>query len=118
MSVPRSQVLVEDSEEGNVDFGNLAIGGVQVLVLVVGIVEACKRFGLQGKGAFGLALGLGFAFVGMASAIEMGVVPAEWVPYVEIVAKGLGGALAATGIYDLVCKVAGRGEGVDVEPDW
>ena len=29
------------------------------------------------------------------------MIPASWVPYIEAVVIGLGGALAATGIYDL-----------------
>ncbi len=86
------------------DFGNVAIGGVGVLVLVMGIVEACKGFGLKSRSAMGLALALGFGFVALWAAMEAAVIPDAWVVYVEIVVKGLGGALAATGIYDIVRK--------------
>ncbi len=91
-------------------FADLAIGGIGVIVLVLGIVEACKGIGVTGKASQGLALGLGFGFVALASAIEQGLVPAEWVPYIEIGVKGLGGALAATGIYDLGRRVARSGD--------
>ena len=85
-------------------FDELAIGGVGVIVLVLGIVEACKGFGVSGQASKGLALGLGFGFVALASAMERELIPATWIPYIEIVVLGLGGSLAAMGIYDLVMK--------------
>ena len=87
-------------------FEGYAIGGLSVIVLVLGIVEAAKRWGLPSKASEGLAFGLGFFFVALTVAIERALIPAGWVPYIEIVVTGLGGALAATGIYDLVRKQA------------
>ena len=118
-----------------VDFGSLSIGGVTLLALVIGIVEASKRFGAKGKACEALALGLGFVFVGLASAIEREMVPVAAVPWIEVVALGLGGGLAATGLYDLGKKLIGGGGGEvleavrwegtpvvdgegDVQPDW
>jgi len=117
-----------------VDFGSLSIGGVTLLALVIGIVEASKQFGAKGGTCKALALGLGFVFVALASAIERGMVPAGAVPWIEVVVLGLGGGLAATGLYDLGKKLIGgggkeapeekgwegpvvAGEG-DVEPEW
>ena len=77
-----------------------------MIVLVLGLVEAAKRWGVTGKASEGLAFALGFFFVALTVAIEQGLIPAGWVAYIEIVVTGLGGALAATGIYDLVRKQA------------
>jgi len=91
-----------------VDFGGFEIGGLSVLVLVLGIVEACKRFGVTGKASEALAIGLGAFFVGLAKALAAGLLPAWAVVWAEIVVVGLGGGLAATGVYDLVRRaVAG-----------
>jgi len=87
-----------------VDVGSLSIGGVTLLALVIGIVEASKQFGAKGGTCKALALALGFVFVALASTMERELIPAGAVPYVEIVVVGLGGALAATGIYDLIRK--------------
>lgn len=83
------------------------IGTVQVIVLVLGIVEAAKQFGVQGKASRALALGIGLALYGTAAAIAAGVIPQTAIVYIEIGAKAIGGALAATGYYDLG-KRAGR----------
>lgn len=86
------------------DFDAVVIGGVGVIVLIMGIVEACKTFGVTGKASRALAAGLGFLLIGIASAIQAGKVPAEVVPYIEIVVQGLGGAIAAMGLYDFLKK--------------
>ena len=83
---------------------DFAIGGVAVIALVFGIVEAAKGFGVEGKGCQILALVLGFIFVGTAQAIANGLIPAGIVPYVELAVTSLAGSLAAMGYYDFVTK--------------
>lgn len=83
------------------DFGTFEIGEIGVIVLVLGIVEAAKRLGVKGKGSQILALASGAFFVGLSAAIGRDLIPAVVLPWVEIVVVGLGGALAATGVYDL-----------------
>lgn len=90
------------------DFGAFEIGGIAVLVLVLGIVEAAKRWGLQGRGSEILALCLGVFFVALAQAIQLALIPPAWVVWIEVIVIGLAGGLAATGIYDLVRKLAQR----------
>ena len=86
------------------DFEAVGIGGVGVILLILGIVEAAKVFGVKGKASQATAAGLGFLLIGIASATEAGVIPAAAIPYIEIVIKGLGGAVAAMGIFDLLKK--------------
>lgn len=87
------------------DFGGFEIGGVAMIVLVVGIVEAAKRFGVEGRWSEALALALGFGFVGLSAAIGEGLVAEPLLPWIRICVLGLGGSLAATGIYDLLKKM-------------
>jgi hypothetical protein len=86
------------------DFNLLELGGIPVIVLVIGIVEAAKRFGLRGKGCQILAMVLGGVLVGLSQAIETAMIPVDFVPWINIIVMGMGGSLAATGIYDMLKK--------------
>ena len=93
-------------------FSNLTINVMSLLgmILVLGIVQAAKRFGVEGKASEVLALTLGAFFVALAAAITAGMVPEVWVPYIEIVVMGLGGALGTTAVLikqELLLIVAG-----------
>ena len=81
------------------------IAGVPVMVLIIGIVEAAKRWGVQGKASEMLAFGLGAFFVALAVVVERALIPAEAVVWVEVLIVALGGALAATGFYDLARRL-------------
>ena len=83
---------------------DFAIGGVVVLSLIFGIVEAAKGFGVQGRGSQVLAVVVGFVLVGTSQAIANGLIPANVVPYVELVVTSLAGSLAAMGYYDFATK--------------
>ena len=87
------------------DFAAIGIGGVGVLALIFGVVEALKRFGITGKGSQAVAAGLGLVFFGVASAIEAGAIPMEAVPYIIIAVQGVGGAVAAMGAFDFIKKL-------------
>jgi len=84
---------------------DFAIGGISVALLIVGIVEAAKSFGVEGKGSQALALVLGFLFVGLAYAIGQGMLLAEIVPWVELIVTALAGSLSAMGLYDFGKKL-------------
>ena len=88
---------------------DFAIGGISVAALIFGIVEAAKQFGINGKGSQALALGLGVFFVGLAEAISQGLIPADYVVYVELVVTAIAGGLAAMGYYDFIKKFAKNG---------
>ena len=87
---------------------DFVIGGISVAVLVFGIVEAAKEFGIGGKGSRALAAGLGVFFVGLAQALAQGLIPPEAVAWVELAVTGIAGGLAAMGYYDFVMKRFGK----------
>lgn len=86
---------------------NFAIGGISVAVLILGIVEAAKSFGVTGKGSQALALVLGFLFVGLAHAITVGLMPAAYVGWIELIVTALAGSLSAMGLYDFGKRLIG-----------
>ena len=86
------------------------IGTVPVIVIVLGIVEFSKRLGLSGKWLLIEAMLLGVVFFGTHRLSSMYPSIAVWV---ELVVYGLGGGLAATGIFDIVNK---RVPEVDEQP--
>ena len=79
----------------------MVLGPVGVILLVLGLVEAAKQFGVSGKGSFALALGLGFVFAAYLEALAQGFIPPIVQSAVSILVVGIGGGLAATGLYDL-----------------
>lgn len=85
-----------------IDFSTFMIGGISVIALVIGWVEFAKRLGVSGTGCQVLAAVLGTLFVALSQAIQMGLVPEPWVPWITVVVVGLGGGLAAVGLYDMV----------------
>lgn len=79
---------------------DFAIGGVMVAVLVFGIVEAAKEFGVEGKASRALVLVLGVGFVGLAQGINEGLVAEPWLTWIELGVTAVAGGLAAMGYYD------------------
>jgi hypothetical protein len=98
-----------------------AIGGVAVIALVVGIVEAAKRFGLKGKACEAVALGLGVVFVALAYGMVEGLIPAVATPFITWAVVAIFGGLAigfaATGHYDLLKRLLGPFEYVEIDED-
>lgn len=93
------------------DFTKLAVGGVALIPLIVGLVEFSKQMGNKGKGLQILSFVLGIAFAGTWSAIQQGLVPAMALPWVQVGFVALGGgvaAMAAMGNYDLIKKLFGK----------
>lgn len=83
---------------------DFAIGGIAIAALIFGIVEAAKGFGVTGKSCQLLAIVLGFVLVGLAQAINAGMIPANVVPWIELIVTALAGSLMASGYYDFVKK--------------
>ena len=90
------------------DFGKLAIGGVALIPLIIGLVEFAKTQGLQGRRWFMmLAFLLGILFAGISQAINEGLIAGAWLSWLRVFVVSIGGAIAACaamGLYDLVDK--------------
>ena len=84
-----------------IDFKDLAIAGVSLIPLILGWVEVAKKLGVKGNWSLILALVLGAGFTGLWQAMGSGLVPDGAVPWINVVVVGLGGALAAGGLYDV-----------------
>jgi len=86
------------------DFSSLAIGGVLLIPLVIGLVQLSKKLGVDGNWLIGEAFGLAALFGMLAYAINTGLMPAVAVPWIQMVFVGLGCGvvgLAASGLVDL-----------------
>jgi len=81
------------------DIGQLA--EFALVLLIPGIVETSKKFGLKGNGALAEAIVLGVLFVALAEAINQSLVPAMAMPWIRVVVMGIGGGVAAGGYFDL-----------------
>ena len=88
-----------------IDFGALQIGGVTLILLILGWVEAAKRLGIKDRGSFIMALVCGCLFAGLWQAMNTGLVPEVALPWIRVVVVGLGGGIATTGLYDIGKKV-------------
>lgn len=84
--------------------GQLTIGGILVIPLIFGIVEASKEFGVTGKGLRLLTLLLGFGFYGLAQALAQGLIAEAAVPYITWIVFSIAGSLSAMGYYDFITK--------------
>ncbi|MBN1814693.1 MAG: hypothetical protein JXA14_22830 [Anaerolineae bacterium] len=93
------------------DFSSLAIGGVALIPLIIGLIEFSKSVGVSGVWLKVEAFALGVALVGIWAVLELGLMPAVAGPWVTVVIIALGGGVAAAaasmGGYDLVKKLFG-----------
>ena len=83
---------------------DFAISGISVGLLIIGIVEAAKEFGVTGNGSRVLALALGVLFVGLSQAIVQNLISPGVLPWIKLGVTALAGGLAAMGYYDFVKK--------------
>jgi hypothetical protein len=87
-------------------FADIAIGGVALVYLIPRLVEFLKTSaGLSGtRNIWLVAGGLGFLLAALSAALNEGLVPGPALPWIRVVAVGLGGlvaACAAVGDYEL-----------------
>ena len=80
---------------------DVAIGGVALLTLIPGIVEVFKEFGVSGKGNIVVAIVSGVVLFGTAQAIELGLMPPNAVPWIELSVYAIGGGLTVCGYYTI-----------------
>lgn len=88
----------------------LVIGGIGLVVLIPGLLEFLKKIGLSGEKPI-IIVGaiLGFVFTAFAAALNEGLIPEVALPWIRVVAYGLGGVIASMssiGNYDIRKKFA------------
>ena len=88
---------------------SMNIGGFEVGVIILGVVEVAKKFGVNGKWSLGLALALGAVLFGYGSAVDAGLINEAIAVWATVVVRSVGYTLAVPGLYDLFVKrVAGK----------
>ena len=80
-----------------------------LLLLVPGIVETSKKFGLQGNWCLGLSIVLAAFFGGLAQADAQGLLPEVALPWIRVALVSLGAGLGGSGYYDMFKKFTGNG---------
>ncbi len=76
---------------------DLIVNGINIMVIVFGLVEFAKKLGLDGKGLTVLSMVLGVLAGIVYQLVQM---YPEAAPWVQVVVFGLAVGLAASGIYD------------------
>ncbi len=81
---------------------DLFINNISIIVLIAGLVEFAKKFGLRGNGCILLSMLLG-VFFGIAYQLQSGV-PATVAGWLETVVFGLALGLTTSGLWDVVTR--------------
>ena len=89
------------------DFNSLLVGGIPLLIVIFGLVEYSKSFGLKGHWLtiFSMLLGIG---LGIAYKISESGLPVGFAAWFIVVIFGLALGLVASGFYSFVDKRAPR----------
>lgn len=77
-----------------------AIGTVTLMVLIFGITEFMKEFGVSGIYSRLVVFGVALGFILLASAYQEGMIADEYWKWVKLVVTAIAGALGAMGYYD------------------
>lgn len=81
-------------------FENAKIVGVPLLLIVMGLVQYIKGFGLSGKAVKILSLAVGF-LIGLGYQLSLGI-PADFGPWFSATIFGLLLGLVASGVFDVL----------------
>lgn len=84
------------------NFQDAIVNGIPLLIIIAGLVEFAKKFGLQGEACTVLSMVLGLA-LGVLYQLQSGV-PADLAGIFGMAIYGLGMGLTACGLYDVVFK--------------
>lgn len=81
---------------------DMELFGVSIPILIFGIVEAAKDFGVTGTRSKFLALLTGIILVGITIAIEEVLIAESAIPYIKVALISVSGSLATMGYYDFL----------------
>lgn len=88
------------------DFSDVIVNGIPLVVLIVGIVAFIKSMGVGGKALQATAAGIGLLF-GIGYQVSIGV-PATFAGWFGAVAYGLGLGVVASGLVDTARDLLAR----------
>lgn len=91
------------------DFSNAYINGIPLALVVIGLVEWIKRFGVKGA-----ALNVASLLIGVIAGIAYQIstaLPADFAGWFAAVIYGLALGLVASGLYDAGKRIAGGSVG-------
>jgi hypothetical protein len=80
------------------DLSSLLVGGIPLIIVIFGLVEFIKSFGLSGKIVTSLSMVLGLLF-GIAYKIGVDGLPVDFMGWFIVVVFGLALGLVASGFY-------------------
>ena len=83
------------------EFYQVAIMGVPLLFVVIGLVEYIKKMGVDGKWLLGASMLIGIVFGGGFQIAEAGL-PPDFAGWFSVVVYGIGLGLVSSGMYDAV----------------
>jgi hypothetical protein len=86
-----------------IDFTQLLVGGIPLLVVIFGLVEFIKSFGLKGNWLTVISMLLGLAF-GIAYHFAQDGIPAGFSAWFVVIIFGLSLGLIASDFYDFANK--------------
>jgi len=81
------------------DLGNFTLNPVTLALLILGIVEFIKKFGVQGNKLMLISMAVGIVFAVIYQVSEL-IQPAQ--VYIQVAFFGLAAGLCASGIYNFV----------------
>jgi len=81
------------------------IDGISIILLIVGLVELVKKFGVEGNKLTAISVLIG-TLVGVGYKLYTMIPNAA--PWIEVAVTGLAFGLAATGLYDLAKNAGTR----------
>ena len=87
-----------------IDFETVAIGGVNLILVVIGLMQFAKRLGLHGNALVIVAFAGLVVFGGVAGAMAEDLIPAPALPWIRVAIYALGFAvygMTAMGLYEV-----------------
>jgi hypothetical protein len=85
--------------QNNMNMDTLLVGSIPIVMIIFGLVEFTKSFGVSGRWLTGLSLFIGLLF-GFAFRVYLAGVPTGYAGWFEAVIFGLALGLVASGFYD------------------
>jgi len=88
------------------DFSTAIVNGIPLVLIVIGLVELLKKFGVSGNWLVGASVLIGICF-GISYQLSIAM-PIDFSGWFAAVVYGIGLGLVASGVYDAAKSVLAR----------